>query len=87
MYDLSAALYIEGVFQATGERLDFAFLAMEKDAPYTPALYRAPEAMILSGMEKFRNALRLVQQCQSKGAWPGYQTGSDFEDLEWPRFA
>lgn len=33
-YDLSAAMYQEGFFQLSGEKIDFVFLACEKEAPH-----------------------------------------------------
>lgn len=71
-YDLSAAMYQEGIYRVTGERLDFAWLAVEKEAPYGVALYNA-EDYIETGMKKFRRALRLLQACRSTLEYPSYQ--------------
>lgn len=86
-YDLSAAMYQEGVRVLTGEMRDFVFLPVEKSAPYACALYKASEEMLISGYAKFRQALRTLAECRESGRWPGYQPEGDYELLDWPRYA
>lgn len=71
-YDLSAAMYQEGVYRVTGEKLDFAWLAVEKEAPHGVALYNA-EDFLETGYKKFRRALRLLKSCRESLQYPGYQ--------------
>lgn len=86
MYDLSAAMYQEGIEKVTGERLEFAFLAVEKKAPYGIALYRADEEFLEKGRAKFRRALRILQDCRHSGLYPSYQPNGAFEDISLPRW-
>ncbi|MDD2743932.1 MAG: PD-(D/E)XK nuclease-like domain-containing protein [Rhodocyclaceae bacterium] len=86
-YDLSAAMYQEGVRQLTGEVVDFVFLAVEKSSPNLCALYKASEEMMVAGYAKFRAALRALAECRQSGGWPGYQADGDFELVDWPRYA
>ena len=86
-YDLSAAMYQEGFFQLSGEKIDFVFLACEKEAPHLCALYKASEEMMASGYAKFRRALRTLAECTASGKWGGYQQDGDFELIDWPRWA
>lgn len=71
-YDLSAAMYQEGVYRVTGEKQDFAWLAVEKEAPYAVALYNADD-YLETGYKKFRRALRLLKACRESQQYPGYQ--------------
>lgn len=86
-YDLSAAMYQEGVREYTGETRDFVFLAVEKSEPNLCALYKASDEMLASGRAKFRTALRVLAECRASDRWPGYQPDGDFELVEWPRYA
>jgi hypothetical protein len=44
-YPLSAAMYREGVYQTTGERSSWSFIACEKTAPHAVAVYRVLAAV------------------------------------------
>lgn len=86
-YDLSAAMYLEGLRVVFKRDFDFVFLAVEKDAPYGCALYGAPEPMLLRGERRFRRALQILKDCRETGEWPCYQPMGDYEVLDWPRWA
>lgn len=86
-YDLQAAVYLEGLQQIFKRDFDFAFLAVEEDAPHACAMYGAPEDMLMRGRRLFRKALNRVAICRETGDWPAYQPEGDFEILEWPSWA
>jgi hypothetical protein len=86
-YDVQAAYYQDGIYQITGLRLPFYFLAIEKDAPNAVAVYRASEAMIEVGRKKYRAALQLMRWCGEHGYWPGYQPSGEIEDISLPGWA
>jgi hypothetical protein len=86
-YDVQAAYYQDGIYQITGLRLPFYFLAIEKDAPNAVAVYRASEAMIEVGRKKYRAALQLMHWCGEHGYWPGYQPSGEIEDISLPGWA
>lgn len=86
-YDLSAAMYREGVNAVENDYLDFAFLVVEKKAPYCVALYVAPPEMLTSGLVRFREALNKVKECRQQGEFPAYQPDGNYQMLEWPSWA
>lgn len=86
-YDISAAMYLDGLRTVFKRDFDFAFLAAEKDRPYQVALYGAPDEMLQRGMRRYREALRLLANCIRQQRWPGYQPDGGYEILEWPRYA
>jgi hypothetical protein len=86
-YDLSAALYVEGLRNTFRRDFDFCFLATEKNKPYGVALYGASEDMLSRGERRVRQALRLLKQCRDNDEWPCYQPDGGYEVLEWPRWA
>ncbi|BBN90617.1 PD-(D/E)XK nuclease-like domain-containing protein [Azospira sp. I09] len=82
-YDLSAAMYLEGLRQIFKRDFDFVFLPIEEDAPYGCALYGAPDDMLQDGKRLFRKAMRELKQCLDSGLWPSYQPDGDYELLDW----
>lgn len=86
-YDLSAAMYLEGLRQVFKRDFDFVFLAVEKDAPFGCALYGAPDEMLQRGERRFRQALRTLKACNDTNAFPCYQPHGDYAILDWPRWA
>lgn len=86
-YDLSAAMYLDGLRAVLARDFDFLFLAAEKTAPYARALYGAPEEMLERGRRRYKQALSQLTDCLANNRWPGYQPDGDYELLEWPRYA
>ncbi len=86
-YDLSAAMYLEGLRQVFKRDFDFVFLACEKEAPFGCALYGAPDEMLQRGTRRFREALRTLKACNDSNAFPCYQPNGDYAILDWPRWA
>lgn len=86
-YDLSAALYLDGLRAIFNRDFDFCFLPVEKSAPFGRALYGAPDEMIQRGRRRYRYALEQIAECQLRGEWPNYQPDGGYEVLDWPRWA
>jgi len=86
-YDIQAAFYQDGVYAATGERVPFYFIAVEKDAPHAVAVYRASDEMIVTGREKYRTGLHLIKWCRDNNLWPAYQPNGEIETIDLPRWA
>ena len=87
-YDMQAYIYSDARFNVSGESKEFAFLAVEKKAPYSIALYFAPREMLASGMVRYRECLKRLQDYrQDTGARLGYQPNGEFEEMEWPSWA
>lgn len=72
-YKLQAAMYTEGVFNATLESKKFAFVAQEKNPPYAVRVYFCDPGFVEEGMEMFRELIRLYHRCKETGEWPGYE--------------
>jgi exodeoxyribonuclease VIII len=73
-YHISAAWYLEGWRQATGENIDqFIFAAFEKDAPNALAFYQADEAMLQIGRQECQRLLTIYADCLNSNTWPGYE--------------
>ena len=61
--------------------------AVEKEAPYAVAAYKASDEVIEVGRAKYRGALQLLQWCRTRGSWPGYQPNGEIETINLPRWA
>lgn len=72
-YKLQAAMYTEGVFNATLESKKFAFVAQEKNPPYAVRVYFCDPGFVEEGMEMFRELIGLYHRCKETGEWPGYE--------------
>ena len=86
-YDVQAAFYQDGMGALTGRTIPFYFIAVEKDAPYAVAAYKASDEMIEVGRAKYRAALQLLKWCRENESWPGYQPGGEIETINLPRWA
>ncbi|WP_170210768.1 PD-(D/E)XK nuclease-like domain-containing protein [Tepidiphilus succinatimandens] len=86
-YDTQAAFYQDGLKALTGRTIPFYFIAVEKEAPYAVAAYKASDEMIEVGRAKYRAALQLLKWCRENESWPGYQPGGEIETINLPRWA
>jgi len=87
-YDMQAAIYTDARNIVTGESKPFAFLAVEKKAPYSIGLYVASKEMLASGLVQYREALRrLVEYRADTTARLGYQPDGKIQEIEWPSWA
>lgn len=85
-YDLSAAMYREGVWHATQKSLDFVFLAVEKKPPFAVALYRASDQFLEHGDMLFRRTLSTLKDCRQTGVYRGYQPDGVISEIDLPRW-
>lgn len=86
-YDVQAAFYQDGLKALTGRTIPFYFIAVEKDAPYAVACYKASDEVIEIGRAKYRAALQLLKWCRDNDQWPGYQPNGEIETINLPRWA
>lgn len=86
-YDVQAAFYQDGLKALSSNTVPFYFIAIEKEAPYAVAVYRASEAMIEVGREKYQASLQLLQWCREHDSWPAYQPDGVIETIDLPRWA
>ena len=85
-YHVSAAHYLDGL-----QALDlpggqsFAWVFVEKKAPYAVGLYFASAEMIDRGREQQREYLTQFARCKLSGIWPGY--ANEFQTIDLPAWA
>jgi PDDEXK-like domain of unknown function (DUF3799) len=72
-YDIQAAHYTAGA-EATGiARGDaYAFIAVEKEAPYEMCIYTAGITVLSMGNQWRDKMMDTYKQCAESGVWPGY---------------
>ena len=72
-YHVQAAFYSDGIEQALGERVTaFAFIAVEKKAPYAVACYQLADVDVEDGREAYQNDLFRLKDCLARNEWPAY---------------
>lgn len=71
-YYVQAAMYVDGLYYATGNETDFVFAAWEKHAPYASALYYATPEMLEAGRQEYRRLLKIYAKCLESDTWGGY---------------
>jgi len=73
-YHISAAMYLEGWEEVTGEDLSgyFLFTAQEHFRPYALAPYPIDDDALAIGKKRFHEALRIYAACLEADDWPGY---------------
>jgi hypothetical protein len=75
-YEQSAAHYTDGVFHATGERLPFIFVLVEKTAPYLVSVVQLDDDALTAGRALNDRAKRIYTDCNETGIWPGYESNA-----------
>ena len=84
-YDLSAALYCDAVYWATGEQpAAYALLCVEEEPPHGVRLLVLDDAWMERGRRLYRQALYTYAECMATDSWPAY--GDDLSVLEAPRW-
>lgn len=78
-YDLQAAMYSYGAHQLFGEKWTFAFIVVEKTAPFGVALYTAGESEIEMGMDIYKDTAKIMKEKPIKTAYP-----QQFSDIGLP---
>lgn len=86
-YDVQAPYYQDGLFELTGYRVPFYFIAVEKEPPYAVAVYRTSDSMMNIGRKKYQAALQLLRWCKESNTWPAYQPNGVIEEIDLPRWA
>lgn len=71
-YDLSAAMYVDGL-NANGISVStMYFICIEKSAPYEIAIYHFSDQDIELGRAKYKKAAGIISKCMESGVFPGY---------------
>jgi len=81
-YHVQAAWYLDVVEKATGRRPEaFIFVAVEKQRPFSTAVYVADEECIRIGMEQARQDLMNIAKWKNTGIYPGYSGQAEMISL------
>lgn len=83
-YHRQAAMYQDGLAAHDIKIKHFAFIVVEKKAPYGVACYRILDEAIQAGREEIRRLQEVYANCQWANQWPGYSP--DFQDISIPRY-
>jgi len=87
-YDRQAAFYLDGWHAVTGHRAQFAFAAVESEAPHGVRAAPAGPAVIVAGRRKYQEALRVVAAVRAQDGHPdGYAQPDEFDVPPWQRRA
>ena len=87
-YDLQAAMYTSGArANGYGLGIDWYFIAQEKAPPYAVNVIRAGDAFIERGYWWMQELLRRYEACKNAGSWPGYNAGSEPNEIILPEWA
>lgn len=72
-YHISAAMYTDGLLQATGDYHPFLFIFIEKTAPYLCAVYGIDDESKEYAWGEYRRLVTRLAECLDKGEWPGHE--------------
>ena len=75
-YHQSAAHYIDGVKEATGEELPFHFILVEKTRPHLVSVVELDSEAVEIGRALNDRAKRIYRECLESNTWPGYPEAS-----------
>lgn len=79
-YHRQAAFYLAGLkVLGAGDYKHFAFVSVEKTAPYGVAVYRLMQDAIEAGNAQLEKLLSIYKNCDEKGNFYGYE--SEFQDI------
>ena len=71
-YAIQAAFYVDVALAFDGQKRDFYWVAVEKEAPFAVAVYKASDAMLEYGRTQYKRAIELYKECASLDLWPAY---------------
>ena len=79
-YFRQAAMYMEGLFHATGSVYKhFAFIAVEKEPPYRVEVYTLDDEYMGFGYDDYHILLREEKKYRDSGFYPNYQNAGAIE--------
>jgi hypothetical protein len=83
-YAIQAAFYVDVAQALDGNKRDFYWVAVEKEAPFAVAVYKASDAMLEYGRTQYKRAIELYKECASLDLWPAYS--QQIQQLELPNW-
>ena len=85
-YHWSAAHYVTAVERATGKRLPFLLIAVEKDHPHYVSVHQFDDSFLDIGTERMAEAYALFARCEASGEWPTPVPDDQINTLTPPRW-
>lgn len=86
-YDMQAAWYQDLAFDLGHPADAFAFVVVEKTAPYLVTVIELPEVLVERGRRRNARALERFAACTHSGIWPGYVPEDQFATPDAPAWA
>ena len=83
-YAIQASWYCDIAQALDGQKRDFYWVAVEKEAPFAVAVYKASDAMLEYGRAQYLKAIELYKECASLDLWPAYS--QQIQQLELPNW-
>lgn len=71
-YDAQQGWYQDVREAVTGERGEFVFVVVEKEAPYLVGVHQLDRDFVDLGRAKARRARQIYTECTTTNSWPGY---------------
>jgi exodeoxyribonuclease VIII len=71
-YHVQSAVYLDGARANEIPAEQFAFIAVEKSAPFLVAVYVADAQFVSIGSDAYRRDLHTFKRCLETDQWPGY---------------
>lgn len=71
-YAIQASWYCDIAQAFDGQKRDFYWVAVEKEAPFAVAVYKASDAMLEYGRAQYKKAIELYLECAAMDLWPAY---------------
>jgi hypothetical protein len=85
-YHIQQAHYQAGLKAATGEDYAFAFVLVEKSAPYFVSVVELHADDVIRGADMVERSIRIYNECQASGRWPAYESSTPIELPRWARY-
>lgn len=83
-YAIQAAFYVYVAQAVDGQKRDFYWVVVEKEAPFAVAVYKASDAMLRYGHVQYLKAIELYKECASLNLWPAYS--QQIQQLDLPGY-
>jgi len=77
-YDLSAAMYLDGLKHHTNNDYEYYFVVVEKEEPYSVAAYKLSDESYQLGRNKYRKAMEKIVQARETN---NYQLQTRIEEI------
>lgn len=85
-YHIQQAHYQAGLKAIAGEDFAFAFVLVEKQAPYFVSVVELHSDDVARGADMVERSIRIYNECVASGKWPAYESSAPTELPRWARY-